>query len=80
MVQTAMIVILEKKNYVGNYVEKQDYGGYYCQKTGLWGKLCSITIIAVCTIEQRSKVGFDHMIYESSPIGALSNHRSCINW
>ena len=33
MVQTAMIVILEK----------QDYGGYYCQKTGLWGKLCRKT-------------------------------------
>ena len=44
MVQTAMIVILEKKNYVGNYVEKQDYGGYYCQKTGLWGKLRMVCV------------------------------------
>jgi hypothetical protein len=43
MVQTAMIVILEKKYYVGNYVEKQDYEGNYCQKTRLWGKLCRKT-------------------------------------
>ena len=35
-IQTAMIVILEKKYYVGNYVEKQDYEGNYCQKTRLW--------------------------------------------